>query len=199
MTVHLMLRSVSRIKPKLEGTCKIYSDCLRVLARIAKLSLHRIHSRCRHSEILKNIMVNCSNLAFTRTYMHVDAHQDHEKLWDETIRLAQLNLVCTIGDKMEIYEVNNDRTVKRRPYPLEPICIVVSGTKITLDAGPEIKYTVQKVLAKGFFREYKILFANQFEEVARRKVYDTLDNNTPEPLVLWACKQVMEDQKVSVL
>ena len=82
---------------------------------------------------------------------------------------------------------------------MEPICIVVSGTKITLDAGPEIKYTVQKVLAKGFFREYKILFANQFEEVARRKVYDTLDNNTPEPLVLWACKQVMEDQKVSVL
>ena len=98
-------------------------------------------------------MVNCSNLAFTRIYLHVDAHQDNKKLWDETIRLAQLNTVCTIGDKMEIYEVIRDRTVKRRPSPLEPICIVISGTKITLDAGPEIRYAVQRVLAKEFFRE----------------------------------------------
>ena len=192
MTVHLMLLSVSRVKPKLEGACKIYSDCLRVLARIAKLSLHRIPSRCRHSDILKNIMVNCSNLAFTRTYMHVDAHQDNEKMWDETIRPAQLNTVCNIGDKMEIYEVNHDRTVKRRPSPLEPICIVVSGTKITLDAGPEIRYVVQRALAKEFVCEYKILFANQFEDVVLSEVYDKLSNKAPALFALCSCKQVME-------
>ena len=136
-------------------------------------------------------MVNCSNLAFTRTYMHVDAHQDNEKLWDETIRPAQLNTVCTIGDKMEIYEVNHDRTVKRRPPPLEPICIVVSGTKITLDAGPEIRSAVQRALAKEFVREYKILFANQFEDVAWSEVDDKLSNKVSTLFALCSCKQVI--------
>ena len=104
--------------------------------------------------------MNCSNLAFTRTYMHMDAHQDNEKRWDETIRQAQLNTVCDIGDKMEIYEVDDDRTIKQRPFPLDPVCIFVNGTKMTSDTGPEIRYAAQRVLAEEFFYEYKILFAN---------------------------------------
>ena len=77
MAVHLLLLSANKVKPKLSGSVMIYSDCLGALRRVAELPPYRIPSRCRHSDILKNILVNCGGLTFMRIYTHVDTHQDN--------------------------------------------------------------------------------------------------------------------------
>ena len=63
---------------------------------------------------------------------------------------------------------------------------------MTSDTSECIRFAAHRTLAKEFFGgEYKVLFANQFEEVAWRHVYDTLMHEVPKLFALWACKQVM--------
>ena len=83
MAVHLLLLAVETISPGLKGSAAIYSDCLGALGRVATLPPYRIPSRCRHSDILKTIMVNCTNLSFQREYHHVTAHQDNHTRWED--------------------------------------------------------------------------------------------------------------------
>jgi hypothetical protein len=76
MAIHLILLAASKVRPGLSGQAKIYSDCLGALIKISDLPPNRTPSRCRHSDILKNVMINCSNLEFAVEYLHVRAHQD---------------------------------------------------------------------------------------------------------------------------
>ena len=43
----------------------------------------------QHSQ--KTILVNCGGLTFSRTYSHVEAHQDEKVKWEELSREVQLN------------------------------------------------------------------------------------------------------------
>jgi hypothetical protein len=76
MAIHLILLAANKVNPTLTWTVATHSDCLSALGRVANLSPNRIQSRCCHSDILKKIMVNCSDLSFGITYHHVRAHQD---------------------------------------------------------------------------------------------------------------------------
>jgi hypothetical protein len=55
MVIHLLLVSVNRVHKSLSGSAKVVSDCLGALRRVTHLPPYRIPSRCRHSDILKNI------------------------------------------------------------------------------------------------------------------------------------------------
>jgi hypothetical protein len=68
MAIHLLLLSMNKIYPTLKGSVEILSDCLGALNRVSYLPPYRIPSRCRHSDILKNILVNCRDLSFTTYY-----------------------------------------------------------------------------------------------------------------------------------
>ena len=85
-----------QVHPTLTGSAHIYSDCLGALSRVETIPPGRIPSRCRYSDILKNIMVNCSALTF-RHFSHVKAHQDDHLNWDQLSRPAQMNCACDIG------------------------------------------------------------------------------------------------------
>lgn len=76
MAAHLLLVAVQRTAVDLTGAVTIYSDCLGALGRVRDLPLHKIPTRCRHSDILKNILVNCVGLTFDWEYKHVRVHQD---------------------------------------------------------------------------------------------------------------------------
>ena len=78
----------------LRGRAVIYSDCLGALGRVANLPPHRIPTKCRHSDILKNILVNCTSLSFTLAYSHVKAHQDDTK--NSVIYPGRRNLMYTV-------------------------------------------------------------------------------------------------------
>ena len=82
MSIHLLLLSVHRISPDLQCSVKIYSDCLGAMGRVADLPPNRIPTRCRHSDIVKTILVNCSGLPFSCIYEHVKAHQDDDRKYD---------------------------------------------------------------------------------------------------------------------
>ena len=92
MGIHLILLSINRVNPTLAGLVKVYSDCLGALSRVDDLPAFRIPSRCRHSDILKNILINCKELTFSLYFEHVDLHlDDHEEL-ENLLRHQQLNV-----------------------------------------------------------------------------------------------------------
>ena len=71
MAIHLILLEVNKVSPTLQGRAQIYSDCLVALETVDTLPTKRIPCRYKHSDILKNIMVNCWNLTFACSYSHV--------------------------------------------------------------------------------------------------------------------------------
>ncbi len=94
MAIHLILLSVNKIHPELKGEVESVSDCLGALNRVPYLPPYRIPSQCRHSDILKNILVHCKDLSFTTTYSHIKAHQDDHTSFRNLDRKAQLNCIC---------------------------------------------------------------------------------------------------------
>ena len=59
MEIHLILLAANKVWPSQRGLAVIYSDCLGALGRVANLPPHRIPTKCRHSDILKNTLVSC--------------------------------------------------------------------------------------------------------------------------------------------
>jgi hypothetical protein len=94
MAIHLILLSVNKIHPMLAGSIGIVSDCLGALKRVTYLPRYQILLQCRHSDILKTILVNYRDLAFTTYYSHIKAHQDDQTSFKNLSRKAQLNCIC---------------------------------------------------------------------------------------------------------
>ncbi len=131
MAVHLLLLAVETVSPGLSESSTIYSDCLGALGRVAKLPPYCIPSRCRHSDILKTIMVNCTSLSFQREYYHVAAHQDDHTRWEDLTRAAQLNSACDAGAKAILLSQDVTNLPPQEAFPLKPICMFVKGKKMT--------------------------------------------------------------------
>jgi hypothetical protein len=138
MAVHLLLLSVNTVSPGITGLVQVYSDCLGALLLVAELSPCQIPSRCRHSHILKTILMNCGGLTFTRKYCHVEAHQDDKVKWEELSHAAQLNAACNAGTKAMIQKQDITDLPQQEAFPLEPICMFVEGKKMMSDTGPHI-------------------------------------------------------------
>ena len=71
MAIHLILLAANKAWPRLIGSAVIYSYFLAALGRVENIPPHHIPTKCRHSDILKNILVNCTSLSFTLAYSHV--------------------------------------------------------------------------------------------------------------------------------
>jgi hypothetical protein len=91
MAVHLVLLAANKVDPGLGGQVQIYSDCLGALNKVTTLPDNRLPSGCKHSDTLKNIMINCGKLSFGCTYLHVPAHRDDRKSFQQLPRPTQLN------------------------------------------------------------------------------------------------------------
>jgi hypothetical protein len=78
MAIHLILLAINEVNSELTGSVTIYSDYLGVgaLDKGKNLPPLRIPTRSTYSDVLKNILVNCSNLSFDQYYSHVVEHQD---------------------------------------------------------------------------------------------------------------------------
>ncbi len=152
MAVHLLLLAVETVSPGLSGrVTMIYSDCIGALGCVAKLPPYRIPSRCRHLDVLKTIMVNCASLSFHREYHHVAAHQDGHTRWEDLPRVAQLNLACDAGAKAILRSQDVTNLPQQEAFPLEPICMVVEGKKMTSNTGAHIRYAAGRQSAGSFF------------------------------------------------
>jgi len=192
MAIHLILLSINRVNPTLTGSVQIYSDCLGALSRVDDLPAFRIPSRCRHSDILKNILVNCKELTFKLYFEHVDSHlDDHEEL-ENLLRHQQLNVYCDYVAKKRIWDADPMNLPTQESFPLEPVCMFVEGEKVTSESGELIRFHAHRQLAQDFFFSYGIFDPQQFMEVAWDHVFRTLRDNVPRMFQVWACKQVMD-------
>ena len=86
MAIHLILRIINEMSPALSDLVTIISDCLGEIGRVRHLPPHRIPSRCKHLDIIKNIIVSCCDLTFQRLFEHVDAHQDDRGSYESLTR-----------------------------------------------------------------------------------------------------------------
>ena len=191
MQVHLILQAVNTTAPGLDGEVVIYSDCLGALGRVSSLPPGRIPTRCKHSDILKNILVNCSNLSFDREFKHVKAHQDDTVRFDQLDRPAQLNCAADEGAKREILSADVTELPRQRRFPLEPICCFIGKEKMTSDTGPQLRSWVHRQVARTVFDRCKVLQGDQFDAIAWKYVQVALEE-VPRCFQLWACKQVFD-------
>ena len=191
MAIHLILLAANKLRPTLAGAVTIYSDCIGALERVSSLPPHRIPSRCRHSDILKNVMVHCSDLTFGLEYRHVRAHQDDSVEYHLLSRPSQLNCVVDIHAKRAIWGLEGDELPPQEMFPLEPVAVFVGQEKMTSDTAESLRFWAHRKLAKDTFFHLGIMSSDAFDEVAWRPVYDAL-HSVPRLFQLWACKQVME-------
>ena len=190
MAIHLILLGIDKFHKDTSGSVQIFSDCLGALNKVKDLPPYRIPTRCSHGDILKNIMVNCSDLSFVRIFSHVRAHQDDDEAYNDLPRPAQLNCQMDYYAKQQIlsYEQQDPEATKR--FPLEPICVMIGKNKITANNCEGLKFWMTRLIARSTFHHKSILFNNQFDVVDWEMVHGAL-REVPRMFQIWACKQVM--------
>jgi len=191
MAIHLILLAANCTQPQLQGNVTIFSDCLGALNKVAHLPPNRIPSRCSHSDILKNIMINCNGITFGLSYFHVKAHLDED--WDFHLLPipAQLNCRMDAMAKTAILELDCDDLPRQQNFPLEPVAVYVGSEKMTSSTSPSLRFWTYGVTARQAYHELGILFAHQFDEVDWPAIHQTL-LDVPRMFSIWACKQVMD-------
>ena len=105
LAIHLILLAINTIKPDISGLVKIYSDFPGAFGQVKKLPENRIPFKCKHSIILKIIMINCKELLFERKYIHVAAHQDNNMDFGLLSCPSQLNCACNYAAKRIILDL----------------------------------------------------------------------------------------------
>jgi hypothetical protein len=189
MAIHLILLSVNRIDPTLTGSAHIYLDCLGTLNKIQHLPRHRIPSKCRHSDVLKNVMLHCSFLSFKRLFSHVSAHQDDHTKWENLSCAEKLNCAANFGAKRVLLNLDADELPRQVRFPLEAICAWAGREKMTSDIDHHIQYHAHQQLAREEFDAARVLTTAQFDLVNWQMVHITL-SSLPQMFQVWVCKQV---------
>ena len=192
LAVHLLLLAANKLESDLEGKVEVVSDCLGALSRIESLPENRIPSGCKHSDVLKVIMIHCKKLTFECTYTHVDAHQDERKAYAELVRKSQLNCCMDSLAKKVIWLLKGEELPIQEALPLEPVAVFVGGEKMTSGSEDNIRFWCHRQVAKEAFANSKVKGPNneQFEEIHWRSCYGALVK-APRMFQVWACKQVM--------
>jgi hypothetical protein len=191
MAVHLVLSGIAKLYSDLSGKVEVYSDCAGAIEKLANLPSGRLSVQCKHSDILKNILINCSNLPFKVEMIHIAAHQDDREDFNNLSRPAQLNCAADAGAKRQLLEASVTELPGRQRFPLEPIACFVGKNKMTSDTSDKIRFWAHRRLAREAMVDSKILLGRQFDGIAWEAVYDAL-HSVPQMFQLWACKQVWD-------
>jgi hypothetical protein len=189
--IHLILHWINVVSPNLWRSVLILSNCLGALNKVEDLLPYRIPTQCSHLDILKNIMVNCSNLSFSRHYSHVKAHQDNHQAYSGLPREAQLNCQMDYLAKKAIYEAQEPQGTPTRHFPLEPVCVFLGRNKLTSNKREKLQFWVQKQLARSWIHDASILFTDMFDKVDWEMFHIALCR-VPRMFQIWACKQIMD-------
>jgi hypothetical protein len=189
MAIHLILLSTNKIHGALVGSAEVVSDCLGALRRVIELPPYRIPSCCKHSNILKNILVNCRALSFSIHYLHVRAHQDDSTSFKNLSRKAQLNCICNHNAKQRIAIDGSGSCTSGRLFPLEPIGMFIQGEKLTSNTGELLRFWAHRRLAREYYCSRNTILYGQFDETDWWLLWKTL-LTLPRLFQLWAAKHV---------
>jgi hypothetical protein len=173
MAIHLILLAINEVNPGLTGSVHIYSDCLGALEKVKNLPPSRVPSSLAHSDVLKNILVNYSNLFFEWLYSHVLAHQDNKVDYRNLSRPLQLNINMDYNSKQVFWNLQPTCPPRKQAFPLEPVCIFAESSKITADMGHYVQYLAHRCLARTRFYQLDILSPQEFDKVDWEMISNT--------------------------
>ena len=140
MAVHLILLEVYKVNPTLQGKAHIYSDCLVTLGTVATITTDLIPCQCKHSAILKNIVVNCQSLTFACSYSHVKAYQDDNMAYQYLSRPSQMNFIMDYHAKKFIWGIEVLHLPAQDIFLLELATVFVGNEKITSNTGDSLRF-----------------------------------------------------------
>lgn len=189
MAIHLILLSMDKVHSGNAGSVKVVSDCLGALRRVTDLPPYRIPSRCKHSNILKNILVHCHAMSFTIHYRHVRAHQDDTTWFKKLSGKSQLNCICNHTAKQRIAIDRTRGSTAGLMFPLEPIGMFVQRGKLTSNTGDTLRFWAHRQLARTFYHSKGIISHDQFNETDWWSLQRML-TTMPRLIQLWAAKHV---------
>jgi hypothetical protein len=133
MAIHLHLLAINEVNPLLMGSVHIYLDCLGALDNVKNLPSKRIPAGWLHSDVLRNILVNCKEFSFDRIYSHVKAHQDDMEEYKTLSRPSQLNCTMDYHAKAVLWNINSTEPPKQKPFLLELVSVFAGDSKVTTD------------------------------------------------------------------
>lgn len=191
LAIHLILAAVNKLQHDLHGHVRIFSDCLGALGKVAFLPTSRVPSNTKHSDILKLLMIHCNNFSFSCAYLHVIAHQDDHEVYHRLAREAQLNCQVDYEAKTVIWGLEGKLPPAQDMFPLEPMAIILGRKKLTTTSGSALRYWAHRNIARRFYAKQKILFPDQFDEVAWKTIHEALWE-IPRMFQLWGAKQVLD-------
>jgi hypothetical protein len=165
LAIHLILLNINKTNPTLTGSVHIFSDCLGTLNRVKNLPPHRIPSKCRHSDVLKMIMIHCSSMSYDCLFSRVSAHQDDREECESLLLEAQLNCACDFGVKRVLLTHNPGDLPRQQQFPLEPISVRAGREKMMSDTRSSVRFQAHKNLAQKEFNAAGILTFQQFDQV----------------------------------
>ena len=150
MTAHLILHGIAELHPTLGCKVTMYSDCAGALDKLANLPSQCFHAKCKHSDILKNILLNCSNLPFAIALTHTPTHQDDMMDFCLLSCTAQLTCVVDARAKKCLMEAAAQGSVQW--FLLKPIACFVGKKKMTADTSASIILGTLKASKRSFCR-----------------------------------------------
>ena len=139
-----MKNAANKVHPSLGGMAHIYSDSLGALGRVIDLPADRIPASCKHGDVLKILMVQCTDLTFSCRYSHVAAHQDDAAMVSLLERPAQLNCYMDGLAKVTLWSQEADNLPRQRPLPLEPVVVYSGNSKLTTGMKNELTFWVSR-------------------------------------------------------
>ena len=109
MAMYLVLRALNVLHVGLTGSINIYSDCEGALGMVEHIPYPCIPTHCKHTDVLKNILVHCKNFLFECAFHHIKAHQDDNIPFHLLDHPSQLNCMMDKMAKCTIRELHPDR------------------------------------------------------------------------------------------
>ena len=153
LAIHLILLAINEVNPRLTGSVHIFSDWLGALDKVKNLPPSRVPSSLAHLDVLKNILVNCSNITFEQLYSHVQAHQDDKVDYCNLPLPSQLNVNLDFNAKQALLNLHPLTMPGQQAFPLEPVCAFVGTEKLTADMGDWVRFLAHRKIARGKFHE----------------------------------------------
>ncbi len=169
MAINLILVSVNWVHKPLCGNVQVVSNCLGALQWVTYLPPYRTPSRCKYSDILKNILVNCRDLTFSVHYSHIKVHQDDTTGFDKLSRKLQLNCISNHLAKQCLGDGVIEPKGGSQLFPLEPIGIFMGAEKLSSETGPLLRFHAHCQLARSLFHRKKICRAMGLRRSTRNR------------------------------
>ncbi len=144
------------------------------LDKVKNLPPSCVPSSCAHSDVIKNLLVNCSSLSFNHIYLHIQAHQDDKVAYQDLSQPSQLNCSMDFYAKKTLWDLQPMHLPAQQPFPLEPVCIFTDARKISLDTCHLLRFLAHSKLVRDKFHQMDILYSQVFDLVDWDMIYQKL-------------------------